>query len=61
MKKSGPANTALAEIVRIDDLIKTYVTTRKVFTMADIREFKWLRDCRRNEVRVIENAGRNLQ
>lgn len=57
MKKSGPANNAMWEISRIDGLIRDFVRSRKVITLEDIREFRWLKQCRRNEVSVIENSA----
>jgi hypothetical protein len=45
----------LAEIVRIDRLIRELVTSRKVLTLSDLGEMRRLRDERKNHVRVIQN------
>jgi hypothetical protein len=49
----------LAEIIRLDNKIRDLVRSRSVLTLEDVREFKWLKQARRDQVRAIERSGKN--
>jgi hypothetical protein len=48
----------LAEIIRLDNKIRDLVRSRSVLTLEDVREFKWLKQQRRDQVRVIQHSGK---
>lgn len=48
----------LAEIVRLDGKIRELVRSRSVVTMENIREFRWLKQARRDQVNAIERSGK---
>lgn len=52
---------ALANIVTLDNQIRDFVRSRQVITLEDIREFKYLKQLRRNELSVIQNASRQAR
>lgn len=49
----------LAEIVRLDGKIRELVRSRSVVTMENIREFRWLKQARRDQVNAIERSGKS--
>jgi hypothetical protein len=44
----------VAEIIRLDRLIAE-VATKSVVTLADLNDFRWLKQQRRYQVRAIQN------
>jgi hypothetical protein len=48
----------LADIIRIDNLIRELVRSRSVITLSEINKFRQLKEERKQHVRAIQSGGK---